>query len=165
MMVMASAGTHLILGLLPVLAFLTALILLDSYKLVRLRIVAALLAAGGMAAVISLPLNRVLSNSFDLELATAVRYVAPAIEELLKGVMVAFLVANRRVGFLVDAAITGFAVGAGFAAAFFSVVCTTFEARTAASRTVALFLTCSEVACVIRLSTVSMASRIWKSLS
>ena len=37
-------------------------------------------------------------------------------EELLKAIPLVALVARRRVGFLVDAAIAGFAVGAGFAA-------------------------------------------------
>jgi hypothetical protein len=43
------------------------------------------------------------------------RYVAPCSEEALKALYVAYLVRRRRVGFLVDAAILGFAVGAGFA--------------------------------------------------
>ena len=42
-------------------------------------------------------------------------YVAPLTEETLKAAFVAFLIARRRVGFLVDAAVQGFAVGAGFA--------------------------------------------------
>ena len=44
------------------------------------------------------------------------RMLAPVIEEVLKGVAVVALIARRRVGFLVDASIAGFAVGAGFAA-------------------------------------------------
>ncbi len=43
------------------------------------------------------------------------RFIAPAIEELLKGAVIVFLLVKRRIGFLVDAAIFGFAVGAGFA--------------------------------------------------
>lgn len=43
------------------------------------------------------------------------RYIAPVIEEVLKGAVVFALIRARRVGFLVDAAIFGFAVGAGFA--------------------------------------------------
>jgi hypothetical protein len=43
------------------------------------------------------------------------RYVAPPIEETLKAAWVAWLIARRRVGFMVDAAIVGFAVGTGFA--------------------------------------------------
>jgi RsiW-degrading membrane proteinase PrsW (M82 family) len=106
----------LAVGLLPVIGFLLALIGLDSFKLVSLRRVLALLAAGGLAALASLPANRVASALLNLDATGLVRYVAPVTEELLKGAIVALLIARRRVGFLVDAAIAGFAVGAGFAA-------------------------------------------------
>jgi len=52
---------------------------------------------------------------FDLNLFHFSRYVAPLTEELLKGLVVVALIRTRRIGFLVDAAILGFAVGAGFA--------------------------------------------------
>jgi RsiW-degrading membrane proteinase PrsW (M82 family) len=110
------AGTHLLLGLLPVLAFLGALILLDGYKLVRLSSVLRLLVAGGVAAGIGLLANGLLIDLFDFERQTLVRYVAPVVEELLKAAAVVWVIWRRRVGFLVDAAILGFAVGAGFAA-------------------------------------------------
>ena len=42
------AGFQILLGLLPVFAFLLALILLDSFKLVKLRTVALLIVAGGL---------------------------------------------------------------------------------------------------------------------
>jgi hypothetical protein len=45
------------------------------------------------------------------------RYVAPLTEELLKALVVVALVRMHRIGFLVDAAIFGFAVGTGFALA------------------------------------------------
>jgi hypothetical protein len=41
--------------------------------------------------------------------------VAPVTEELAKASYVVYLIGRRRVGFLVDAAIQGFALGAGFA--------------------------------------------------
>ena len=41
--------------------------------------------------------------------------VAPVIEELLKALVIVLLVRANRIGFLVDAAILGFAVGTGFA--------------------------------------------------
>ena len=37
------------------------------------------------------------------------------VEESLKGALVIYLIVRRRIGFFVDAAIAGFAVGAGFA--------------------------------------------------
>jgi hypothetical protein len=43
------------------------------------------------------------------------RYIAPLTEETAKAGFVAVLIATARVGFLVDAAVLGFAVGTGFA--------------------------------------------------
>ena len=106
----------LAVGLLPVIGFLLALIGLDSYKLVSLRRVLALLALGGVAAVACLPANRAVGALLDLDSTSLARYAAPVVEELLKGALVGWLLLRRRIGFLVDAAIAGFAVGAGFAA-------------------------------------------------
>lgn len=110
------AGALLLLGLLPVFAFLLALILLDSYKLVRLRLVARVIVAGGVAAVASLVVNHQLEIGAEINGVMLTRYVAPVIEEVLKGSIIVLLIARNRAGFLVDAAIFGFAVGAGFAA-------------------------------------------------
>jgi hypothetical protein len=44
-----------------------------------------------------------------------VRYVSPLTEEAVKALFIAFVLWQRRVGFLVDAAVLGFAVGTGFA--------------------------------------------------
>ncbi len=115
-MVLLHAGTRLVLGLLPVLVFLGALVLLDSYKLVRPRRVLMMLLYGGVAAVVSFVVSRIGAEALDLDRAQIARYLAPLVEELLKAIPLVILVARRRVGFLVDAAIAGFAVGAGFAA-------------------------------------------------
>ena len=111
-----NGGARIVLGLLPVLSFLGALVLLDSYKLVRPRWVVYMLATGGLVAVVSLYLNQSIAVAAGFERATLAQYVAPVVEEILKGTAVVFLVTRRRIGFLVDAAIFGFAVGAGFAA-------------------------------------------------
>ena len=105
----------LAVGLLPVICFLLALIALDSYKLVSLRRVLAILAWGGLAAVVSLPANQAFAALLRLDQLSLVHYAAPVVEETLKGALVVFLILRRRIGFLVDAAIAGFAVGAGFA--------------------------------------------------
>jgi RsiW-degrading membrane proteinase PrsW (M82 family) len=91
-------------------------VLLDSYKLVRLRTVAAAMAAGALAALAAYLLHGTLLARLDINLAFFARYVAPVTEECLKGLVVLALIRARRVGFLVDAAILGFAIGAGFAA-------------------------------------------------
>jgi RsiW-degrading membrane proteinase PrsW (M82 family) len=106
----------LALGLLPVLAFLVVLILLDSYKLVPPRRILRQLALGGLAALVSMALIGALRSALDLDAAAHARYLAPLVEELLKGTILVGLLARRRLGFLVDAAISGFAIGAGFAA-------------------------------------------------
>jgi RsiW-degrading membrane proteinase PrsW (M82 family) len=109
-------GLRVALGLLPVFSFLLALMLLDSFKLVRLRLVAYLIIAGGAVAVASLVVNRFIEASTGVDEMTLVRYIAPVVEECLKGGVIVALIARHRIAFLVDAAIIGFAVGAGFAA-------------------------------------------------
>ncbi len=109
-------GLRLLLALSPVFAFLVALILLDSFKLVRLRLVVALIAGGAVAALASLVINHAIVSVTGIEGPNLARYIAPVVEELIKGAIVVFLIAKNRVAFLVDAAIVGFAVGAGFSA-------------------------------------------------
>jgi len=106
---------HALLGLLPVCCFLAALIYLDSYKLVPIRWVLSVIGLGCFAGVLSYPFNVGAAALLDIEFVTLTRYVAPFIEEFLKAIIIIALVRNNRVGFLVDAAIFGFAVGAGFA--------------------------------------------------
>jgi len=106
----------LALGLLPVTMFLLALVALDSYKLLPWDRVARQLLFGAATAIVSIAANRLLLQATDLDTTSFARYVAPVVEELLKGSVVVALLFGRRLGFLVDAAICGFAVGAGFAA-------------------------------------------------
>jgi protease PrsW len=51
----------------------------------------------------------------DMDLARFSWYVSPLIEEAIKCSIVVWLIHTQRVGFLIDAAILGFAVGSGFA--------------------------------------------------
>ncbi len=102
-------------GLLPVFLFLLALIYLDSYKLVRRRFVAGALIAGCVLAAACWFANSILEARLALSLATYSRYVAPIVEESAKALIIVGLVRTNRIGFLVDAAIYGFAIGTGFA--------------------------------------------------
>lgn len=106
---------HGALGLLPVLAFLGVLIFLDSYKLVKLNFVVRALVIGTMAALTSLIVNYLLIKVTGLPLKTFARYPAPLVEETIKIIFIVYLIRSHKVGFLVDAAILGFAIGAGFA--------------------------------------------------
>lgn len=106
---------HALTGLLPVCCFLAALVYLDSYKLVPLRWILRAIGLGAAAGLLSYPVNVGFLELLDLEFVTLTRYVAPVVEEILKALIIIVLIRNNRVGFLVDAAIFGFAVGAGFA--------------------------------------------------
>ena len=104
----------LLLGLVPVLAFLAVLVWMDSYKLVRLRTVLLVIASGAAAAGMAwLIISQVLVPTLEVTLIR--RYAAPLLEEALKAGIVVALIRTNRVGFLVDAAILGFAAGTGFA--------------------------------------------------
>ena len=102
-------------GLAPVFVFLVALTYLDSFKLVTLRSVLLSISAGCAAAVICLFVNGWLLQILGTDKVILTRYVAPVVEELMKGLYIIYLIRTGRTGFLVDAAIFGFAVGAGFA--------------------------------------------------
>ena len=104
-----------LVALLPVLCFLAALLYLDSYKLVRLRTVIAVVAGVAVVAGAGFFVNAWLLGLLGIELTSYTRYVGPVVEELLKGLVIVTLIRSHRIGFLVDAAIFGFAVGSGFA--------------------------------------------------
>ena len=106
---------HTVVGLAPVLCFLAALLYLDSYKLVSMRLVLAVLACGLVAAVACTFANGALLAATALLLAVYSTYGGPLVEEFAKAAVVVALIRSHRIAFLVDAAICGFAVGAGFA--------------------------------------------------
>jgi len=107
----------IIFGFVPVLLFLALLFLLDSFKLVKPRLLVLCLLYGIAATGFSYFINTwvILFTGMDFESLS--RYIAPITEELFKALVIFYLVTARQVGFLVDAAIYGFAVGTGFALA------------------------------------------------
>jgi len=104
-----------LVGVLPVLCFLAALLYLDGYKLVKLRTVIAVVVGGIVVAGASYLVNGYALGLLAMEFSTFARYVGPVTEEFLKGLVIVCLIRSHRIGFLVDAAIFGFAVGTGFA--------------------------------------------------
>jgi RsiW-degrading membrane proteinase PrsW (M82 family) len=106
---------RVVLALLPVLVFLAALRLLDSYKLVSQGKVGAALAAGAVAAAVCFALNTAVLHELPGYQDQYARFGAPVVEECAKAAFWIFLIATARVAFMVDSAICGFAVGAGFA--------------------------------------------------
>jgi len=105
----------IVISLAPVFVFLVSLILLDSYKLVKARSVSAAILYGCLVAGAAYVVNTWVQRNTGLHFLVLTRYIAPIIEELLKALFIVFLLKRRRIGFMVDATIYGFAVGAGFA--------------------------------------------------
>jgi len=101
-------------ALLPVFLFLAALVFLDSYKLIRFRSVALAVLSGCGVAALCLFINSRLAGLPELG-GSAFRIIAPLIEETAKAAAFAAWIRFRKVGFMVDAGIAGFATGAGFA--------------------------------------------------
>ncbi len=106
---------NIAVALAPVLLMLVLLQLMDSFKLVPLRSVIVAIAAGIVAALVCLSLHDALLARIHIDPRPFARYVAPVTEELCKAAFIALLLWRHRVGFLVDAAVQGFAIGAGFA--------------------------------------------------
>lgn len=106
---------RLAVAVLPVSLFLVSLIYLDSYKLVTLRSLLKMIGAGGVAAGVSYAANTLMMKGVAADQQLLTTFAAPLVEELLKAAPLLLLMRARRVGFLVDAAIYGFAIGTGFA--------------------------------------------------
>lgn len=101
-------------GLLPVLIFLIVLLYMDSYKLVSFRTILWVIFAGALLPVAGYWINGYVIGVLGWDLQAYSRYAAPLIEECLKASVLIFLFRTNRIGFMVDSAILGFAVGAGF---------------------------------------------------
>jgi protease PrsW len=104
-----------LLNFLPVLIFLAGLYLFDSFKLVAGKRLIISFAWGIAGAFLAWAVNTAIDRMVSLEYAQFIRYVSPVTEELIKASFIIFLISRHRIGFAIDAAIYGFAVGAGFA--------------------------------------------------
>jgi protease PrsW len=103
------------LSLLPVIVFFVSLVYLDSYKLVNIRAIVLTIAVGSIAAIGAFFINSWALDFLLIDRTIYTRYCAPVVEETLKMLFVIYLIQKKKVGFMVDAAIRGFAIGAGFA--------------------------------------------------
>lgn len=104
-----------VLAFLPVILFLLVLVLMDSFKLARPSAIASALGWGIVAALLGDALYPLLVAALPLSAGDYSRFVAPVTEETSKAAFVVYLILRRRIGFPVDAAQLGFAVGTGFA--------------------------------------------------
>ncbi|MEW6368755.1 MAG: PrsW family glutamic-type intramembrane protease [Acidobacteriota bacterium] len=106
---------EIVIALAPVFVFLAALILCDSFKLAGWRMVLTAILAGFAAAAVSYEVTAWVIDGHIVKTAHHTRFSAPVVEELLKALFLLYLIRASRIGFLVDSAIYGFAIGAGFA--------------------------------------------------
>jgi len=107
-------GAHWGLALVPVLLLLSIFTWLDAFKLMSLKEILLLLLLGGIAAVAVYPISGRLIDTLPIGFSNYSRFVAPWIEEAFKAASIILLFGFNRIGYKLDAVISGFAVGAGF---------------------------------------------------
>ncbi len=105
---------NVIFCFLPSLLFLTFLFLLDSFNLVRVKTLVICLFWGVVCAVSVFFLNTRLAKWLEIDYDFLARYVGPVTEETMKAMVIFYLIFKKKIGFTIDAAIYGFAVGTGF---------------------------------------------------
>ncbi len=106
---------RIISALLPVILFLILLLVLDSFKLVRKSLLMWAIISGVVCAGSAYLLNTELMVLLNLDLKKLYTFTSPLIEETLKMIPVLIFLRKHRIGFLIDGAIYGFAIGTGFA--------------------------------------------------
>ncbi len=107
-------GTHWALALIPVLILLSVFVWLDAFKLMSLKEIAVLLLLGGAGALAAWPVAGRFIDTLPIGFSGYSRFVAPWIEEAIKAIIMIGLFRLNRIGYKLDAVISGFAIGAGF---------------------------------------------------
>jgi protease PrsW len=107
-------AAKLLVALSPVVVLLVTFERLDVFRLVSGGSVVLYALIGASFAGVGYGLNGLALDGLPIGFTDYTRYVAPLVEEPLKALIVIGLFAFDRVGFKLDAAIAGFAIGAGF---------------------------------------------------
>jgi len=105
---------HWTVALIPVLVMLGIFIWLDAFALMSRGEVLVLLALGSAGELVAWPLSGRLLDTLPIGFSLYSRFVAPWIEEAIKAVIIVTLFRLNRIGYKLDAVISGFAIGAGF---------------------------------------------------
>lgn len=114
MSTLLAEGLHWGLALLPVLVLLAVFVWLDAFALMSFKEIAVLLVLGGIGAVAAYPVSGKMLDTLPIGFSLYSRFVAPWIEEAIKTQIMMALFRMNRVGYKLDAVISGFAIGAGF---------------------------------------------------
>ena len=107
-------SAHWGLALIPVLVLLAVFDWLDAFELVNFKEICVLLLLGAIAAALSWPVSGRLLDTLPIGFSFYSRFIAPWIEEAIKGAMIVILFRMNRIGYKLDAVIAGFAIGACF---------------------------------------------------
>jgi RsiW-degrading membrane proteinase PrsW (M82 family) len=103
------------IALVPVLMFLGVLVMFDSYRLISLRELILTISSGLALGIAAYYANDYLIQRAGIDYAVYSRFAGPVVEESIKASAIVLLLLFNRIGFMIDAAIMGFAVGTGFA--------------------------------------------------
>ena len=107
-------AVHWGFALIPVLALLGAFVWLDAFALMNFREVLVLLILGALGALAAWPISGRLLDTLPIGFSLYSRFIAPWIEEAIKALIIIALFRMNRIGYKLDAVISGFAIGAGF---------------------------------------------------
>jgi RsiW-degrading membrane proteinase PrsW (M82 family) len=111
---MVALVAHWCVALIPVLLLLGIFVWLDAFKLMNGREIALLLFLGGLGALAAWPVAGRFLDTLPIGFSTYSRFVAPWIEEAIKALIMIALFRLNRIGYKLDAVISGFAIGSGF---------------------------------------------------
>ena len=114
MTLLLAQAAHWGLALVPVLVLLAIFTWLDAFALMRLREILLLLLLGALAAGCAWPISGRMLDTLPIGFSNYSRYFAPWIEEALKAIVMIGLFRFNRIGYKLDAVVSGFAIGAGF---------------------------------------------------
>jgi RsiW-degrading membrane proteinase PrsW (M82 family) len=105
----------ILVALAPAPALLIVFAMLDVFRLMSIREVALLILLGAASGLAVFPIAGGLIDTLPIGFSTYSRFVAPVLEEAAKAACAVGLFVANRIGFKLDAAVSGFAVGVGFA--------------------------------------------------
>ena len=114
MSLVIAQAAHWGIALVPVMILLGIFLWLDAFKLMSLGEIALLLVAGTIGAAVAWPIAGRFLDALPIGFSTYSRFVAPWLEEAIKCAIMILLFRFNRIGYKVDAVISGFAIGAGF---------------------------------------------------
>jgi RsiW-degrading membrane proteinase PrsW (M82 family) len=111
---MLTEGVHWGVALIPVIVMLALFVWLDAFALMNIREVLVLLLLGALGALAAWPVSGRLLDTLPIGFSLYSRFIAPWIEEAIKAAIMIGLFRFNRIGYKLDAVISGFAIGAGF---------------------------------------------------